>query len=323
MNTVQEVVEALRSRQRWVVTSHARPDGDAVGSVLAAVELLRAMARQADGFLSDGVPYVYRKLPGAGEIRSGPVKPGRYDAALVLECGSLERAELAGLDGLFTINVDHHATSLEYADVNYVDGHSPAAGELVYRIARAAGASITAGMATNLYAALLTDTGSFCFSSTTAETFAFARELALAGADPGAIAQQVYFSNPAPKMHLLGRALCSLHCEGPISWMHITQADFSESGATAEDCEGLVNWALGIDGIEATAFFRELPGGGYRVSLRSKGGTDVSAIARCFQGGGHAAASGLDTEGPFPAARERVLAALRDALARDAKQRTT
>jgi bifunctional oligoribonuclease and PAP phosphatase NrnA len=317
-----EVVEALRSRQRWVVTSHARPDGDAVGSVLASVELLRAMGKEADGYLSDGVPYIYRKLPGAAEIRTGPVEPGRYEAALVLECGSLERAELAGLDGLFTVNVDHHSTSCLYADVNYVDGSSPAAGELVYRIAQAAGVPVTADMATCLYAALLTDTGSFCFSNTTAETFACARELVLAGADPGAIAQQVYFSNPAAKMHLLGRALSSLHCEGPISWMHITQADFSESGATAEDCEGLVNWALGIDGVEATAFFRELPGGGYRVSLRSKTGIDVSLIARRFGGGGHAAASGLDVDGPFSTSRDRVLAALRDALASGKKQRT-
>ena len=322
MNTLPEVVEALRSRQRWVVTSHARPDGDAVGSVLASVELLRAMGNQAAGFLSDGVPYVYRKLPGAAEIRTGPVEPGCYEGALVLECGSLERAELPGLDGLFTINVDHHATSREYANVNYVDGSSPAAGELVYRIAQTAGVPLTAGMATCLYAAVLTDTGSFCFSNTTAETFAFARELVLAGADPGAIAQQVYFSNPAPKMHLLGRALSSLHCEGRISWMHITQADFCESGATAEDCEGLVNWALGIDGIEATAFFRELPGGGYRISLRSKGAIDVSSIARLFGGGGHAAASGHDLAGPYPDARDQVLSALRDALALGAKQRT-
>ena len=318
-----EVVEALRSRQRWAVTSHARPDGDAVGSVLASVELLRAMGKQAAGFLSDGVPYIYRKLPGADEILSGPVEPGRYDAALVLECGSLERAELAGLEGLFTVNVDHHATGREYADVNYIDGGSPAAGELVYRVAQAAGVGLTPSMATNLYAAVLTDTGSFCFSSTTAEIFAVARELVRAGADPGAIAQQVYFSNPVPKMHLLGRALCSLRCEGPVSWMYITQADFCESGATAEDCEGLVNWALGIDGIEATAFFRELPGGGHRVSLRSKGGVDVSAIARSFGGGGHACASGLDVEGPFPAARDRVLSALQDALRRTASKLTT
>ena len=315
-----EVVEALRSRQRWVVTSHARPDGDAVGSVLASVELLRAMGKEAVGYLSDGVPCVYRKLPGAREIRTGPVEQGCYEGALVLECGSLERAELSGLDGLFTVNVDHHATSTHYADINYVDGSSPAAGELVYRIAQAAGVTITASMASCLYAAVLTDTGSFCFSSTTAQTFALARELVLAGADPGAIAQQVYFSNPASKMHLLGRALCSLQCEGPVSWMLLTLADFAESGATAEDCEGLVNAALGIDGIEATAFFRELPGGAHRVSLRSKGGIDVSSIARRFGGGGHAAASGFDIEGPFPDARDQVLAALRDALPVQAAQ---
>ena len=123
-----------------------------------------------------------------------------------------------------------------------------------------AGVPITPAIATCLYTAMLTDTGSFCYSATSAQTFAFAREMVLAGADPAAIAQQVYFSNPPSKMHLLGRALSNLQCEGPISWMHVSLADMAASGATGEDCEGLVNWALSIHGIEATAFFREISG---------------------------------------------------------------
>ena len=127
---------------------------------------------------------------------------------------------------------------------------------------------------------MLTDTGSFCYAGTGADTFGFARDMVLAGANPAAIAQQVYFSNPACKMHLLGRALSNLHVEGALSWMYISQADLASSGATEQDCEGLVNWALGIHGVEATAFFRETSGSHYRASLRSKGRVDVARIAR-------------------------------------------
>ena len=178
----------------------------------------------------------------------------------------------------------------------------------------AAGITISPEIATCLYTAVLTDTGSFCYSGTNAQTFAFAREMVLAGADPVAIAQHVYFSNPVSKMQLLSRALSNLHCDGVISWMHISQTDLTASGATEQDCEGLVNWALGIGGIEASAFFREISGSRYRVSLRSKGNVDVARIAQSFGGGGHACASGHAIDGPFEIARGRVLSALRQAL---------
>ena len=320
MNTLAEVVRAVRSRPRWVVTSHARPDGDAVGSVLGSVQILRAMGRHADAFLSDGVPFIYRGLPGAAALRTGPVDAAHYDGVLILECDSLQRTQLQGIEGLFSVNIDHHETSVEYADVNYVVASASAAAELVHRLAQAAAVPITPAIAICLYTAVLTDTGSFCFSSTGAQTFAFAREMVLAGADPAAIAQQVYFSNPASKMHLLGRALSNLHCQGPISWMHVSQADMAASGATEQDCEGLVNWALSIQGIEATAFFREIPGCRYRVSLRSKGRIDVARIAQTFGGGGHVCASGHAIAGPLEAAREQVLAALLHALELSAHQ---
>jgi phosphoesterase RecJ-like protein len=272
------------------------------------------MGCHADAFLSDGVPFLYRSLPGAAELRTGPVDPNQYDGALILECDCLQRAGLQGIESLFSINLDHHETGGEYADVNFIVPSAAAAAELVYWLAQAASVPITPDIATCLYTAVLTDTGSFCFSSTGAQTFAFAREMVLAGADPAAIAQQVYFSNPASKMHLLGRALSNLQCQGSISWMHVSQADMAAAGASGEDCEGLVNWALGIHGIEATAFFREIPGGQYRVSLRSKGRIDVARIAQAFGGGGHLCASGHAIAGPLEAAREQVVAALRHAL---------
>jgi bifunctional oligoribonuclease and PAP phosphatase NrnA len=314
MNTLAEVLEAVQSRRRWVVTSHARPDGDAVGSVLGCVQILRAMGKQADGFLGDGVPFIYRCLPGAADVGTGPVNPAQYDGVVILECDSLERTHLEGLEGLFSVNIDHHATAAEYADVNYIVSSAAAASELVFRLAQAAAVAITPGIATCLYAAVLTDTGAFCYSGTNAETFSFALGMVLAGAQPATVAQQVYFSNPASKMHLLGRALSNLQCEGAISWMHVSEADMRASGATEQDCEGLVNWALGIHGIEASAFFREIAGSRYRVSLRSKGRIDVARIAETFGGGGHCCASGHAIAGPYEIARGRVLAALRHAL---------
>jgi phosphoesterase RecJ-like protein len=314
VNTLAEVVNAVQSRQRWVVTSHARPDGDAVGSVLGCVQILRAMGKQADGYLGDGVPFLYRSLPCASEIRTGPVDGAQYDGVLILECDSLYRTNLEGIGDLFSVNIDHHDTAAEYACVNYVVSSAAAAAQLVHQFAKAAKVRITPGIATCLYTAMLTDTGSFCYSGTDAQTFAFAREMVLAGADPVAVAQQVYFSNPASKMHLLGRALSNLQCDGGISWMHVSEADMQASGATEQDCEGLVNWALGIHGVEAAVFFREIPGPRYRVSLRSKGRIDVACIAQAFGGGGHACASGHAIAGPFEIACGRVLAALRHAL---------
>jgi phosphoesterase RecJ-like protein len=314
MNTLAEVVAAVQSRQRWVVTSHARPDGDAVGSVLGCVQILRAMGKQADGYLGDGVPFLYRTLPGASAIRTTAVDPTLYDAVFVIECDSFSRTQVEGISSLYSINIDHHKSFTEFADINYVVPTSAAASELVYRLAVAAGVPITPEIATALYTAVLTDTGSFCYSGTTDQTFAFARAMVLAGADPVAIAQQVYFSNPASKMHLLGRALSNLRVEGAISWMHVSEDDMLSSGATEQDCEGLVNWALSIHGIEATAFFRQIAASRYRVSLRSKGRVDVARIAESFGGGGHRCASGHAIEGTYEQATARVLAALREAL---------
>ena len=228
---------------------------------------------------------------------------------------TLQRANLEGLAGLFSVSIDHHETFTESAAVNYVVPTAAATAELIYRFAQAAGVRITADIATCLYTAVLTDTGSFCYSCTNAETFAFAREMVLAGADPASPSRSRSTSPILPpRCTCLAAHSPTSQCQGAISWMHVSEADMLASGATEQDCEGLVNWALSIHGVEATAFFREIAGSRYRVSLRSKGRIDVSRIAQTFGGGGHACASGHDITGPLEAAANRVLAALRHAL---------
>ncbi|MBV9183931.1 MAG: bifunctional oligoribonuclease/PAP phosphatase NrnA, partial [Acidobacteria bacterium] len=146
---------------------------------------------------------------------------------------------------------------------------------------------------------------------TSERTFELARELVLAGADPARCARPIYFGHSTAKMRLLGAALSGLERDGALAWISVTQRQMAAVGAIEEDCEGLVNYALSIGDVEVAVFFRELPDGHYRVSLRSKGKLDVSAIAEEFGGGGHACASGCSVKGPFQAATERVLGRVR------------
>jgi bifunctional oligoribonuclease and PAP phosphatase NrnA len=235
-----------------------------------------------------------------------------YEAAIILECDCIQRTALEGLDGRFLINIDHHYSGRPFANVNWIDPNACATAELIFRLAREAGMRISAEIATCLYAAVLTDTGSFGYAGTDADTFALARELVLAGADPARIAQQVYFSNPTAKMRLLGAALSKLHHEGTLAWMYVTRNDMERCGAIDEDCEGLANWALGIVGVEVAVFLRELADRSrWRASLRSKGTINVAEIAERFGGGGHVCASGCALPGPLSVACERILAQLR------------
>lgn len=314
MNHLEQVLDSINKRKEFLLTSHARPDGDAIGSLLALSGILHKMGKTAEIVMSDSVPVIYKPLPASDTIIHAAQVNGRYEAAILLECDSVQRTRVQGLDKHFLINIDHHVTAKPFADVNWIDPGACATAEMVYRLGKAAGVRITPDIATCLYTAVLTDTGSFCYSPTNAHTFDLARQLVEHGADPAHIAQNVYFSNPTSKMRLLGAALSTLHREGPITWMTVTREDMDRCGALEEDCEGLVNYALGIAGVEVAMFFREISNHRVRVSMRSKGAVDVSGIAEAFGGGGHQCASGFSVEGPLDAAIDRVLEALRKNL---------
>ena len=311
---LNEVLKQIEQRQRFVLTSHARPDGDAIGSTLACGEILRRMGKQADIVLRDGVPRVYQQLPFAKGVVEAERINGKYEAAILLECDSIQRTRVDGLENYFLINIDHHKSGRNFAHLNWIDPKAVATGELVFRLARAAEVKISSEIATCLYTAVLTDTGAFMFEGTNEHTFELARELVLAGADPALCARHIYFGHSTAKLRLLGAALSALQREGPLAWIWVTQEQMERVGAKAEDCEGLVNYALSIGDVEVAAFFRELPDGRFRVSLRSKGKLDVAQIAEQFGGGGHACASGCSVDGPLHAAVESVLGKIRPHL---------
>jgi len=314
MDQLQQVLHEIEKRRNFLVTSHARPDGDAIGSALGLGLLLRKMGKHAEVVMGDTVPVIYKPLPCAESIIQSSHVNGHYDAAIILECDSVQRTRLQGLENQFLINIDHHASSKPFANVNWIDPCACAVAEMVFRLAAAARVKITPEIATCLYTAVLTDTGSFCYSPTNAHTFELARQLVEHGADPARIAQNVYFSSPTSKMRLLGAALTNLHREGAVTWMWVTREDMERCGALDEDCEGLVNYALGIAGVEVAAFFREVANERVRVSIRSKGAVNVAEIAGTFGGGGHECAAGFSTGGPLPAATELVLGELRSRM---------
>jgi len=309
------ILDLLHRGERFLVCSHARPDGDAVGSMLALGMVLEQLGKRADLVTADRLPLQYRQLPGADAICTTLRVHGLYDAAILLECDSTERTRLRGLEDRFLVNIDHHITGREFAQLNWIDHRAVSVGEMVYELARAAGATLTPQMAQCLYATLLTDTGGFCYGNVRESTFALARDLVHAGADPIAIAHEVYFSAPASKLLLLGAALRRLKREGRLAWLWVTHQDMQRTCATEEDCEGIVNVALGMAGVEAVVFLRELPDGHIRMSLRSKGLLNVAAIAARLGGGGHQNASGCTLDGSLPRALKEILAELRSAMA--------
>jgi phosphoesterase RecJ-like protein len=158
---LQDVLQQIERRGRFVLTSHARPDGDAIGSALACCQILRTMGKQADVVLHDGVPRIYRNLPFADQVLQANLVNGDYDAAIILECDSIHRTRLEGLENRFLISIDHHVSGRPFANVNWIDPHAVATAEMVFRLAREAGVHFSPEIATCLYTALMTDTGSF------------------------------------------------------------------------------------------------------------------------------------------------------------------
>ena len=221
------------------------------------------------------------------------------EIALVLECDSVERTGFAALGAPTTINIDHHLSGVAFASVNWIDPEAPAVGAMLYELALASGMPLSSDLATCLYTAGFTDTVHFTLPSTTAATFALAQQLLHAGADAAGVTEAVYHSHRPARLRILGVALRRLEIHGPIAWSAVTQHEIEAAAAEIEDCEGVVSYIIGVDGVRAGFFLRELPNGRFRASLRSKGQVDVAILAETFGGGGHRNASGCTLDGPL------------------------
>lgn len=299
MSNVQEpalarICQEIGRRQRFVVTSHARPDGDAIGSELAMAFALRALGKDVRVVNADPVPVMFRDFPGVDEVEVAAAFDGDADAVIVMECSSLARTGVSGLDRLFVINIDHHPGNAEYGDVNWFDESAAACGELVFDLVRALDVSFSFEIASHVYLAILTDTGSFHFSHISPRTFDICRQALEAGVDPVAVARRVYDSNTMGRLRLLGTVVNDMEviAGGRVALLYMDPAISRRTGAAPDDAEGLINVPLTVGEIVAVAFIKQVTPAEQRVSFRSKGEVDVGAIARAFGGGGHKNASG-------------------------------
>jgi phosphoesterase RecJ-like protein len=304
-----EIRDAILQRQRFVITSHARPDGDAIGSQLAMVYALRALGKHVRVVDADPAPLQFQPFPGVGDIEVAPELTGECDAVLVMECGDLSRTGVKGLDKYFVINIDHHPGNTMYGGINWFDAGAAACGEMVFDVIEALGVPVTAEMATHVYIAIMTDTGGFHYGHIRPHTFEICRRCTEAGAQPEAIARAVYDSSTLGKLRLMGAVLHGLDLEagGRIALVHMSLKILADCGATQEDSDGLMNLPLTVKEIVAVAFFKEISAGSYRISLRSKGDVDVNRVAVKFGGGGHKNAAGCSMAGRYDDLRKQVL----------------
>lgn len=306
--------------RRCVVTSHIRPDGDAIGSALALAHALRHLGHSVRVLNEDGVPESLRFLPGASWVEqpNGPVAADivfALDNATQPRLGDAVNAAIAGIPIL--VNVDHHVSNTRYGHQHYIDSVAPATGQIVAEWLDAAGVTLDAAIAENLYTAISTDTGSFQYSNTTPATYRWAARLIEAGINVGELNRKIYQSSPLRRVKLLGELLNVLDVspDGRVASWFLTTEMIERAGARPEDSENMIDHIRGIDGVIVAAFFEELPEGKVRLSLRSKDPRfDASALCGHFGGGGHIMAAGARLRGPITEARQRVLSSIHEAL---------
>ena len=299
----------------FLLTSHARPDGDSLGSQLALGNALRQLGKEVRIVNKDPAPALYGFLPELSTIEVAPSADALVDAVVVLECGSLSRTEVTGLETQIILNIDHHLGNTMYGTVNWQDQSACACAELVFDLIEALGARLTPSIATNLYVGILTDTGSFRHANITARTFEICRRIAGAGIDVAAIAANIYTNGSLGRLRLTGRLLDRMRLEhdGQVAILVVNDKMHASTGCDPDDMEGIVNLPLAARDVLVVLLAKETSDC-LRVSLRSKVGIDVRSVALAFGGGGHINAAGLTIEDPAPNALDAVIARVATAI---------
>jgi bifunctional oligoribonuclease and PAP phosphatase NrnA len=315
--TFDQIGEVLRSHQSFVLISHVRPDGDAIGSQLALGYSLKAMGKSVRLINEDGLPENLAFLTGSELIKSPPAEPLDVEVAIALDTATKPRLGAAALHAAskakLWLNIDHHISNPKYGDLNLIDATSPATGEILYELITALGMPLPDESRDAIYVAVSTDTGSFQYPSTTARTYEMAADLVRRGLDVGSLNSQTYDENPYRRLELMRALLNTLERspDGVVAHWELREKTRLDLALRPEDSEGLIDVIRAIRGVQVAVFFEELPDGKVRVSMRSKDRKlDVCQIASEFGGGGHALAAGIRMKGPLEEAKQQVLTAI-------------
>jgi phosphoesterase RecJ-like protein len=316
-----EIAEALHANQTFLVLSHLRPDGDAVGCQVAMALCLQGLGKTVTVWNHDGGMDKLKFLPGSELVTAPPLgEKHDFDVVIALDTAARDRLgsclECIGNVGTW-INIDHHVSNNRYGDLVLIDTSAPATGQILYELIRGADLPMSSAIADNLFAAISTDTGSFQYSNTTARTFEIAADLIKCGVNVGKISELLYQAYPRRRLELLRELLNAMQCtcDDRVASFALTLQAAARLGVTPEDNEGLIDYIRAIEGVLVAVFFEELTEGKIRISMRSKDPKyDVCAICSQFGGGGHTLAAGARIKGDLPTVQSKVLQAICNAI---------
>ncbi len=314
---IAQVANIIRENDRFLVVSHLRPDGDSLGSQTALLLALRALGKTASAWAVEPIHRKWSFLPGVHHI-STEMPDWTPEVTLVVDCGAAYRVAEGFQPVGKVVDIDHHLSNDMFGDVNWVDTEACATGEQIYALLAELDVPLSPEIASCLYVAVMTDTGGFRFSNTTAQAFRIAADCVMAGADPAEIGLHIFETRPAGEFLLRAKVFGSLHFEydGALVWSEIHMVDYDAAGGEEVEPEGLSSEIRGIEGVEIAVLLHEMPEGTLRVNFRGKGKVDCSRIATACGGGGHFNASGAVVRGmPYEEARDFVLGKVREAVA--------
>lgn len=317
-NLLDEIKELVINSKSIYLASHINPDGDNLGSLLALAMGLRSLNKNINIIKVDNTPKDYLFLPEIDNLSEYTVDTVG-DLFIALDCGDIDRlgyAKEIALNSKYIINIDHHRTNTEFGNINIVEPNISSTGEIVYELLEGLGIELTKDMATSLYTALSTDTGSFIYSNTTGRTYEIAGKLLDKGIDLNNIVVNLYQSKSlsGTKLYIEAINTMKFYFDNKVSLTYVTKDMIERNNASWDDTEGLVNFGRDIEGVELSCLLKEYGEDEIKVSLRSKEYLDVSNIAKNFNGGGHIRAAGLTINDNLENAVERLLAEIEKAL---------
>ena len=322
--TFFEIGKAIEDYNSFVVVSHVRPDGDAIGSILALGHALEQLGKSVRYLNNDGCPQSLKFLPGSEKVEvSREVGVLDVEVAFTLDTAAHARIGEGSLEAIkntkLLINIDHHISNPGYGDLNYIDSRSPATGQIIYELLTALNLPISEISRDSIYVAVSTDTGSFQYPGTTQRTYEMAADLVGRGLNVGEINQLTYDNQPYRKVELMRALLNSLDRshDGLLVWWDLRMETKNELGLVDDDTEGMIDFIRSVQGVVVAVFFEDLDDGKVRVSMRSMDSrVNASEICGVFGGGGHSLAAGIRMVGPLEDAREKVLEELRESVKR-------
>ncbi len=329
MKISSKLLNLIKKNKSFLIVGHINPEGDSIGSSLAlALGLMKMGKKDVKVISKDPIPKILKFLPGSKMIKQNPPRK-EFDVLIIVDCNTMARTGFENLRAKKTAIIDHHLKPANAAGSEFyqslsasaINPEAAAAGILVYKTLVGLNIPVDKKIATNLYTALLVDTGGFRYSNVKSESLKIASDLVEAGAKPWDVTKEIYESIPVKSMKLMALTLSTLKMKHKIAWITTTKETFRKTGTTAEDCEDFVEIPRKVKDIEAAVFFRQDGAKSFKLSLRSKGEVDVEKIAKSFGGGGHAAAAGCKINGSLREVQGKVFKALKKAIAENNKSK--